>query len=409
VTLDPVTRFRRGILTEDNPNGDIRIDAVNAAGQTIWSRAFRTDTARESCEPDANGNPVLSEHGPFFLMFPETVAGEAVNEVRVIDVATGNLLSSRVRSANVPQVAITAIESMERQPENDGGAKGDRIAGRARINWSAFDPDGDTLTHTLTYSPDNGSTWSAVVVNTTATSFEFNTSDLPTSTGATGRFSLVSTDGLNISQSDEGGIALGEANPPRTYLLTPNNTNVFPRYAPIAFHGTSWDPEDRLLDGASMVWTSSLDGQIGTGRLFIKSDLSVGTHVITLTGTDSANVSSFRQITITITPRTVISPDCNNNFVLDLVDIQNGTSQDLNGNGIPDECESTPCPANIVDSGSSAGVVDIDDLLAVISAWGACPLPPAACPANIITAGASATNVDIDDLLAVISAWGACP
>ena len=31
------------------------------------------------------------------------------------------------------------------------------------------------------------------------------------------------------------------------------------------------------------------------------------------------------------------------------------------------------------------------------------------CPANIVTSGASATVVDIDDLLAVISAWGPCP
>ena len=409
VTLDPVTRFRRGILTENNPNGDIRIDAVNAAGNTIWSRAFRTDTARESCEPDARGNPVLSEHGPFFVMFPETVAGEAVHEIRVIDVATGNLLSSRVRSANVPQVAITAIEPLKRQPQNDGGAKSDRIAGRVRINWSASDADGDTLTHTLTYTPDNGATWSAVVVNTNATSVEFDTADLPTSSGASGRFSLVSTDGLNTSESDEGGIALGEANPPRTFLLTPNNTNVFPRYAPIAFHGTSWDPEDRLLNGASMVWTSSLDGQIGSGRLFIKSDLSVGTHVITLTGTDSANMSSFRQITITISPRTVISPDCNNNFVLDLVDIQNGTSQDLNGNGIPDECESTPCPSDIA---GGDGQVDVNDLLAVITTWGSCPgCPPAHCAADIVPLGPPQGDcqIDVNDLLAVISTWGACP
>jgi hypothetical protein len=59
--------------------------------------------------------------------------------------------------------------------------------------------------------------------------------------------------------------------------------------------------------------------------------------------------------------------------------------------------------------GTGDGAVNIDDLLAVISAWGACPAPPTACPANIITSGASATSVDIDDLLAVISAWGPCP
>ena len=38
------------------------------------------------------------------------------------------------------------------------------------------------------------------------------------------------------------------------------------------------------------------------------------------------------------------------------------------------------------------GVVGVGDLLAVISAWGPCPTPPATCPANINTAGGSATT-----------------
>jgi len=48
--------------------------------------------------------------------------------------------------------------------------------------------------------------------------------------------------------------------------------------------------------------------------------------------------------------------------------------------------------------------VNVDDLLAVIGAWGPCA-DPEACPGD--------TNaddvVDVDDLLAVIGAWGACP
>jgi hypothetical protein len=58
---------------------------------------------------------------------------------------------------------------------------------------------------------------------------------------------------------------------------------------------------------------------------------------------------------------------------------------------------------------SADGEVGIDDLLAIISSWGACPAPPQACPANINTAGPSATSVDIQDLLSVIGGWGPCP
>ena len=62
------------------------------------------------------------------------------------------------------------------------------------------------------------------------------------------------------------------------------------------------------------------------------------------------------------------------------------------------------CPADIVDDNT----VNIDDLLAVISAWGACA-NCTACPADIAPAGCLNCAVNIDDLLAVISAWGPCP
>jgi hypothetical protein len=45
------------------------------------------------------------------------------------------------------------------------------------------------------------------------------------------------------------------------------------------------------------------------------------------------------------------------------------------------------------------GVIDVNDLLAVIGAWGACP--PGSCPADLNGDG----FVDVDDLLLVISNW----
>jgi hypothetical protein len=65
------------------------------------------------------------------------------------------------------------------------------------------------------------------------------------------------------------------------------------------------------------------------------------------------------------------------------------------------------CPADIAPE-SADGEVGIDDVLAVISAWGACPAAPEDCPGNIIATGASAAAVDVEDVLAVISAWGPC-
>ena len=64
------------------------------------------------------------------------------------------------------------------------------------------------------------------------------------------------------------------------------------------------------------------------------------------------------------------------------------------------------CPADIAPSGGD-GEVNIDDLLAVIGAWGPCA-DPNNCPADIAPKGGD-DEVNIDDLLAVIGAWGPCP
>jgi hypothetical protein len=64
-----------------------------------------------------------------------------------------------------------------------------------------------------------------------------------------------------------------------------------------------------------MVWTSSLNGQIATGGSFSTSNLSVGTHTITASATDSGGMAASSQISLTIntacahvTPTVTVSP-----------------------------------------------------------------------------------------------------
>jgi hypothetical protein len=51
------------------------------------------------------------------------------------------------------------------------------------------------------------------------------------------------------------------------------------------------------------------------------------------------------------------------------------------------------------------GFVNVEDLLAVINAWGACPALPRECPADVAPPGGDGV-VDVDDLLTVINNWG---
>ena len=59
-------------------------------------------------------------------------------------------------------------------------------------------------------------------------------------------------------------------------------------------------------------------------------------------------------------------------------------------------------PGDVDDNGS----VDVNDLLGVITTWGACPAPPTLCPADIAPAPLGDGQVDVNDLLATITNWG---
>ncbi|UCD75642.1 MAG: VCBS repeat-containing protein [Phycisphaerales bacterium] len=85
----------------------------------------------------------------------------------------------------------------------------------------------------------------------------------------------------------------------------------------------------------------------------------------------------------------------------DLSDIYAATCRDWkvyhaqnNRGGLYPTCP--PCPADV----DGSGVVDIDDVFQVLSAWGPCD----DCPEDIDDSGV----VDIDDIFAVLADWGPC-
>jgi hypothetical protein len=87
-------------------------------------------------------------------------------------------------------------------------------------------------------------------------------------------------------------------NPPSVTITSPTDGSTFNEEASIPFTGTASDVEDGDLT-ASLVWTSSLDGQIGTGGRF-SAELSVGTHTVTASVTDSGGLTGSASITVTV-------------------------------------------------------------------------------------------------------------
>lgn len=88
---------------------------------------------------------------------------------------------------------------------------------------------------------------------------------------------------------------------PVAVINHPGDGETRPAASAIPFVGVGRDFEDGALTGTSLVWTSSIDGMIGTGASFNRM-LSPGTNVVTLTVTDSAGNTGTDTVTLTITP-----------------------------------------------------------------------------------------------------------
>lgn len=121
----------------------------------------------------------------------------------------------------------------------------------------------------------------------------------------------VATHTITITVTDSGGetgndtvvigvIASTENTAPTATIVTPTSGTTYTSGQSIGFSGAGTDAEDGTLTGSSLVWTSSLDGSLGTGNLLTLTDLSVGTHTITLTATDSTSLTGTDTVTITV-------------------------------------------------------------------------------------------------------------
>ena len=101
----------------------------------------------------------------------------------------------------------------------------------------------------------------------------------------------------------------------------------------INFAGTCTDTDDGALSGASLVWTSSKDGPIGTGQSVSINSLQSGTHTITLTATDSETLSSNTAISITVTNNaptsTITTPTNGSSFNAGTAVTFGGTGTDI--------------------------------------------------------------------------------
>lgn len=276
-----------------------------SGGDLVQSLPITVVTAADCnvCATDAEFTP--SPIVGFMAIVPKTVDGRTVDAFEVDRIGSARVLKrGMVRTASAPEASIAV--------ETDGTT--------ARVSWEAGDADGDALRFDLRYSPD-GETFTPVATGLDAATFSVDMSVLPRAVPGKAHFELFVTDGLDttIVKSDPlaSFAALGDGgNPPWVEILTPDNGASLPFGATALLHSSGWDLEDDALTGDDIQWTSDLDGAIGSGRMTSTADLSVGTHVITVTATDSDGLTQTDTATVTIQPRGL--PDVDDQCQTDL-------------------------------------------------------------------------------------------
>ncbi|MCL4741625.1 MAG: S8 family serine peptidase [Phycisphaerales bacterium] len=105
---------------------------------------------------------------------------------------------------------------------------------------------------------------------------------------------------LNAFAALAGGGGGGNTAPSVT-ITSPADNSTFTEGASVTFTGSASDAQDGDLSG-SITWTSNLDGAIGAGASFATSTLSVGTHVVTASVTDSGGLVGSDTVTVIIDP-----------------------------------------------------------------------------------------------------------
>ena len=234
-------------------------------------------------DEDESGQPVPEE----FL-----VAVQASSSIREVQLSDGsNVLADIVGSTNMPSVTTPMLSNTNGGPFNGSG--------ELDINWTGSDADPNArLTYTVQFSADGGNTWETLTTDWQDPDYDLDSQFLPATTQ--GLVRVLVSDGFNTSQPAVSSPVTILPHPPVLVINTPVNGTLFVADQQITLSAFANDPQDGPLDGASVQWTSSRDGVVGIGDTinFEADALSEGTHVITVTATDSLSLSNSASVTI---------------------------------------------------------------------------------------------------------------
>ncbi|HEU4888835.1 MAG TPA: hypothetical protein VFV49_13190 [Thermoanaerobaculia bacterium] len=251
---------------------------------------------------DRNGGDAGSSHR-YFLHLVELAAG-----ARYFELTDGSEELVLVDpSVFAPQVSLQPLPST-------------LLAADTVLRWTATDADGGALTFSVFYSADGGATWR--LVDSEIEGFEYRIDDgVPAGQNPLRRFAgtkeglfrVMAFDGFHTATDDLDTLLTVPDWEPRVTIMQPDGYRVESGRT-VYLTGQASDLEDgpipslavltaAAIDGReiatnALLWTSSIDGLLGSGPEIRTRSLSVGHHRITLTAQDSAGHRASAHITL---------------------------------------------------------------------------------------------------------------
>ena len=191
-----------------------------------------------------------------------------------------NLLAQRIASPNPPQFVSPPTAT--------------QTSNTVHLTWSAI----NALHYAIQFSADAGATWTTLAIDWTQSAYDANSNYLqPT---ANGRFRVIASD--DFSSATESSLApiIIASRAPQVSINAPRGGSLFIGDEQIFLDASASDAQDGTLTGASIAWTSSVNGALGNGEVlnFEAGALSEGTHIITVTATDSLNLTGSASVKI---------------------------------------------------------------------------------------------------------------
>lgn len=264
VVFDPLFAIVTDASSEAG-DGTHVIEVQNGAGGVLFTRHFtpaipQTDTE----DADVQADPVFSE------LVPVTAGAAKI----LVKAPGGAVLGTLQLGGTPPTVGITA-------PSGGFDATGTKT-----LQWTIVDPDSTAFTSRVAYSADGGAHWTQLgdVPGDTSLAVDFDT--LPGTTGATASIQVTVSDGVNTGSATSPAFAVAKKNPSTAIIDTPEPGYTQAAADPIILVGAGYDPDDGMLTGTHLQWSSNLQGTLGAGSP-LSTTLQPGAHTITLTATDA--------------------------------------------------------------------------------------------------------------------------